>query len=199
MKRNLLKGALLSVPFLTAMAGCVAVRPAVDDIAAVGTQEVMVVGRIELTPVLSGADQILKGLGTGRYKNKVYVITGEKWVDRQGGMESGDEVIEATLGESFYVKGSNKPFYVLTGVIYTVVSSDGAMQYVNLPGGIKVDVHSKDKAVYIGTLRYTRNEYFDITHAEITDDYERDNAAFKKKFGVRYNLRKALAVPMKAN
>lgn len=200
MKRDLLRGwnwvpaALLSM----AMAGCVAFRAPVDDIAAVGGKEVMVVGRIELTPPLSDADQILSGLGSGRYKNKAYVITGEEWRVKKDGIEPGDEIIEATLGEPFYVKGNNQPFYILTGVIYTEVTSKG-MAFVNLPGGIKIDLHSKDKAVYIGTIRYTRNEYFDITHAEISDDYDRANAAFRKKFGAQYNLRKALAVPMRGN
>lgn len=188
-----LSGALL----LMAMAGCTAPRPAVDDVSTVGSQEVIVVGRIELTPSLTDEDQILKGIGTGKFKNKVFVITNEEWQDKQGGIELGDDFFEATLGEPFYVKGSNKPFYFLTGVIYTDVSSKGAMQNVNLPGGVKIELRSNDKAVYIGTIRYTRNEYFDITRAEINDDYDRANAAFKKKFGVKYNLRKALAAPIK--
>jgi hypothetical protein len=179
-----------------AMAGC-ASRVAVDDLSAVATQEVIVVGRIELTPPLTDEDQILHGIGTGKFKNKVFVITSEEWYDKQGGIEPGDDAFEATLGEPFYIKGPNKPFYFLTSVIYTEVSSKGAMRNVNLPGGVKIDLRNKDKAVYIGTIRYTRNEYFDITRAEINDDYDRANAAFKKKFGAKYNLRKALAVPMR--
>jgi hypothetical protein len=188
-----LSGALL----LMAMAGCTAPRPAVDDVSTVGSHEVIVVGRIELTPSLTDEDQILKGIGTGKFKNKVFVITNEEWQDKQGGIELGDDFFEATLGEPFYIKGSNKPFYFLTGVIYTEVSSKGAMQNVNLPGGVKIELRSNDKAVYVGTIRYTRNEYFDITRAEINDDYDRANAAFKKKFGVKYNLRKVLAAPIK--
>lgn len=36
-----------------------------------------------------------------------------------------------------------------------------------------------------------------FVRAEIVDDYERANAPFKKKFGAKYNLRKALAVPVR--
>ncbi len=199
MKRDRLRGWrwLSGVLLLTAMAGCTAPRPAVDDVSTVGSQEVIVVGRIELTPPLTDGDQILKGIGTGKFKNKVFVITNEEWQDKQGGIELGDDFFEATLGEPFYIKGPNKPFYFLSSVIYTEVSSNGAMRNVNLPGGVKIELRSKDKAVYIGTIRYTRNEYFDITRAEINDDYDRANAAFKKKFGVKYSLRKALAVPMR--
>ncbi len=198
MKRDLLRGWrwLPGVLLLIAMGGC-ASRVAVDDLSAVAAQEVIVVGRIELTPALTDEDQILQGLGTGKFKNKVYVITDEEWRDKQGGIAAGDDAFEAMLGEPFYIKGPNKPFYFLTSVIYTEVSSNGSMRNVNLPGGVKIELRNNDKAVYIGTIRYARNEYFDITKSEISDDYDRANAAFKKKFGVKYNLRKALAVPIR--
>ncbi len=197
MRRVALGGWLSGALLLMAMAGCTAPRPAVDDVSSVGSHEVIVVGRIELTPPLTDEDQILKGIGSGKFKNKVFVITNEEWQDKQGGIELGDDFFEATLGEPFYIKGSNKPFYFLTGVVYTEVSSDGGRANVNLPGGVKIELRSNDKAVYVGTIRYTRNEYFDITRAEINDDYDRANAAFKKKFGVKYNLRKVLAAPIK--
>lgn len=187
----------LSGLLLIAMVGCTAPRPAVDDVSTVGAQEVIVVGRIVLTPALTDGDQLLNGIGTGRYKNKVFVITGEEWQDKQGGVGPGDDFFEATLGENFFIKGSNKPFYLLTGAIYTEMSSNGTRQNANLPGGAKIELRSNDKAVYIGTVRYTRNEYFDITRSEIIDEYDQANAAFKKKFGVKYNLRKALLVPIK--
>ncbi len=200
MKRESLAGwnRFAGVLLLMAMSGCTATRPAVDDVSMVGAQEVIVVGRIELTPSLTDADQILKGMGSGRYKNKVFVITDEEWQVRQEPLGPGDDFFEATLGQNFYIKGSNKPFYFLTGVIYTEVWSNGSMRNVNLPGGVKIELRSNDKAVYVGTIRYTRNEYFDITRAEVDDDYDSANAAFKKKFGVKYNLRKALAAPIKA-
>jgi len=61
------------------------------------------------------------------------------------------------------------------------------------PAGFKVDVRPADRAVYIGTLRYRRNEFFQFTKRDVVDDYERANAEFRKKFGSRYALRKSLA------
>jgi len=49
-----------------------------------------------------------------------------------------------------------------------------------------------DKAVYIGTVRYTRDEFFEIKKVAIVDDYERANSEFRKKFGTKIALRKAL-------
>ncbi len=180
---------------LAAMGGCVHTRPAVDDVSQVGSREVIVVGRIELNPPMADNDQNLHGIGSGRYKNRVYVITDEKWREKTDDeISPGDELFEAQLGETFYIKGSNKPFYFLTEYIFTEVYGNGSRAHVYLPGGVKIDVRNNDRAVYIGNIRFTRNEYFDITKAEIIDDYDRANAAFKKKFGVKYNLRKALAV-----
>lgn len=182
---------------LIIVAGCAHRRPDVRDISQVGSKNVMVVGRIELTPPLDKKDQILHGIGTGGARNKAYVITSEKWKIKEGALGRGDVYFEATLGKPFYIKENDKPFYFLTEQIFTVLS-DGAREYVNLPGGVKINIHHGDKAVYIGTLRFTRNEYFDITKAQIIDDYKHANAAFKKKFGVKYNMRKALAIPIQS-
>lgn len=181
---------------LLSLTGCVSSRPAVESLADVSAGEVIVVGRVELSPPLEGIEQNLDSMGSGRMKNKLYVVTDEKLRVKEGPIGSGDEYFEATLGDFFYIKGNNKPFYMLEGVIYTSVTN-GGIDYVYLPGGLKVDIQPGDKAVYIGKLRYVRNEYFDITKAEVLDDYDRANAAFKKKFGAKYNLRKALVVPVR--
>ncbi len=51
--------------------------------------------------------------------------------------------------------------------------------------------------IYIGTIQYHRNEFFEVTKSAIVDDYERANAEFKKKFGTKHPLRKALLTPVK--
>ena len=71
------------------------------------------------------------------------------------------------------------------------------MKKVFFPGGLKVSVKPGDKAVYIGTVQYHRNEFFDITKVAIVDDYERANTEFKKKFGKKHTLRKALLTSVK--
>jgi hypothetical protein len=50
--------------------------------------------------------------------------------------------------------------------------------------------------VYIGTLRYHRDEFFEISRVVVVDEYAQANAEFVKKFGTRYPLRKVL---LKAN
>lgn len=62
-----------------------------------------------------------------------------------------------------------------------------------LPGHLRVDLRPGDSAVYIGTIQYFRDEFFEITRLVIKDDYERARAGFTKKFGNRVALRRALA------
>jgi molybdopterin synthase catalytic subunit len=62
---------------------------------------------------------------------------------------------------------------------------------------LKVSIKPGDKAVYVGTVQYHRNEFFEVTKVTIVDDYDHANAEFKKKFGARYPLHKALLTSAK--
>jgi hypothetical protein len=104
--------------------------------------------------------------------------------------------IEAILGKNFFVRSDNKPFYILGGMMYLDLGGR-EMNRAYFPGGLKVSLKPGDKAVYVGTVQYHRNEFFEITKATIVDDYDRANAEFKKKFGAKYPLRKALLTTVK--
>jgi hypothetical protein len=70
------------------------------------------------------------------------------------------------------------------------------MSRARFPGGLKVALKPGDRAVYIGTLRYHRDEFFEITKVSIVDEYGAAQAEFRKKFG-GVPLRKALMTPVK--
>jgi hypothetical protein len=71
------------------------------------------------------------------------------------------------------------------------------MNKAYFPGGLKISLKPGDKAVYVGTVQYHRNEFFVVTKVAIVDDYDRANAEFKKKFGTKFPLRKALLTTVK--
>jgi hypothetical protein len=71
------------------------------------------------------------------------------------------------------------------------------MNRAYFPGGLKVALKPGDRAVYVGTVQYHRNEFFEVTKTVIIDDYARANAEFKQKFGAKYPLRKALLATVK--
>jgi hypothetical protein len=189
-------GALLLLGTLGACVG--PAREPVSSLSGLNGGETVVVGRIELVPPLRKNEQKLKGLGTGNFENKIILIADEqnRALTDEPGMSDYAGRIEAILGKNFFVRSDSKPFYILGGMLYLDLGGK-EMNRAYFPGGLKVSIKPGDKAVYVGTVQYHRNEFFEITKAAIVDDYDRANAEFKKKFGAKYPLRKALLTTVK--
>ncbi len=68
---------------------------------------------------------------------------------------------------------------------------------MQLPGGLQYALKPDDRAVYIGTLRYYRDDYNTITKVEIVNDYARAKRAFYAKFGTSFKLRAVMPTRMK--
>jgi hypothetical protein len=187
---------IISLAALAACAG--AARERVDSFTALGSSDTLVVGRIELVPPLRKDEQRIRGLGSGGYENKIFLIADERFRVLKGEPALADFSgrIEAILGKDFYVRSESKPFFILGGVLFLDIGGR-EMNKAYFPGGLKVSLRPGDKAVYVGTVRYHRNEFFEISKVAIHDDYERANAEFRKQFGTRYPLRKALLTPAK--
>ena len=188
-----------SLLLLGTLSACVgAAREPVDSLSGLGGNETVVVGRIELVPPLRKDEQKLKGLGTGNFENKIILIADEQNRTLTKEPEIADYAgrIEAILGKKFFVRSNSKPFFILGGIMYLDLGGR-EMNRAYFPGGLKASLKPGDKAVYVGTVQYHRNEFFEVTKAAIVDDYERANAEFKKKFGAKYPLRKALLTPVK--
>lgn len=201
----MIAGRLLHIRFaaalllLGALGACVGpARDPVDSLSGLNGGETVVVGRIELVPPLRKNEQKLKGLGTGNFENKIILIADEQYrtLTDEPGMADYAGRIEAKFGQTFFVRSDSKPFYILGGMMYLDLGGQ-EMNRAYFPGGLKVSIKPGDKAVYVGTVQYHRNEFFEVTKAAIVDDYDRANAEFKKKFGAKYPLRKALLTTVK--
>ncbi len=188
-----------SLLLLGALSACVgAAREPVDSLSGLNSDETVVVGRIEIVPPLRKDEQKLKGLGTGNFENKVFLLADEHYrvLTEEPGVADYAGRIEAILGKNFFVRSHSKPFYILGGMMYLDLGGR-EMNRAYFPGGLKVSLKPGDKAVYVGTVQYHRNEFFEITKAAIVDDYDHANAEFKKKFGAKTPLRKALLTAVK--
>ena len=181
---------------LLVLTGCMgSAKTAIDSFDDVGDNEVLIVGRVELAPPLEKGEQKLENMiGAGMVRDKLLLLTDERWRRLADEPGRGDHHgrIEAVFDRTFFVLSKNKPFYILIGELWL----DGADK-VYFPAGLKINIRPADKAVYIGTLRYQRDEFFHFPRYGVIDDYEQAKAEFRKKFGNRYPLVKALAVPVK--
>lgn len=190
--------AAASLLLITALSGCVgAAREPIDSMGGLASDETIVVGRVELVPPLRKDEQKIKHV-IGDVENKIFLISDDHYrvLKEEPGMSDFAGRIEAKIGKTFFVRSSNKPFFILSGMLFLDIG-DRETNRAYFPGGLKVALKPGDKAVYIGTIQYHRNEFFEITKSAIVDDYERANAEFKKKFGVKYSLRKALLTSVK--
>jgi hypothetical protein len=176
----------LVVLTLGLLSGCPSVRDEVKHAGNIGENEVIIVGKLEMVPALTTAEQHSS-------VPEIHLIVDDKLRIFEGRPTASDEFMIVNWGELFFRKNLNKTLYILIGRFFT---SGSGVDEIFLPGIQKITIQSNDKAVYIGTIRYTRNEYFDITKTEIIDDFNKANTEFRKKFGSSIQLRKSLAIQM---
>lgn len=189
---------LAGLVLAAALAGCAGpARERVDSFSEVGSGETVVVGRIELVPPLGKGEQKIQVINSGSFENIVFLMADENYRVLKGDPTNSDfgGRIEATLERTFFVRSSDRPFYILGGLLWLEFGRGSSKAY--FPGGLKVSLQPGDKAVYIGTVRYYRNEFWDFTKISIVDDYSRANTEFRKQFGTKIPLRKALVTPVK--
>ena len=193
-----MRRAALVLLALAAGACAPAPRAPADGGQPAGTDETIVVGRVELVPPLRKGEQRLRGLGTGQYENRIFLLTDERarTLPPEPALADYAGRIEATLGSHFFVRSRNAPFYILGGVLFLEAGGSG-MSRARFPGGLQVALRPGDKAVYIGTLRYERDEFFAVRKVTVVDEYAAAGAEFRNKFGGGATLRKALMTPVK--
>jgi hypothetical protein len=188
--RRFMAAALLGA----ALAGCApAPRAPLTSLEALSRDEIVLVGRVELVPPLRKGEQKIRGPVVGDFENRLYLMIDEKRRALAEEPRIADYAgrIEAPIGSTFFVRSKAAPFYVNGGILFLEVGGSG-MQRVYFPGGLHVAVKPGDKAVYIGTLRYYRDEFFEITRVSVVDEHREVSAEFGAKFGSREALRKAL-------
>lgn len=208
-QRQSWRGRALALGVAVLLAGCVPtsrIKP-VESLAEVQPGQMLVVGRIELDPPLKpGEQQIGKTYAEFDRATVVIVDSEPRVVDPMGSRPSIDDMKQrliAPFGQNFFVSHVAQPFYILKSwvVLYAKVevsakNSAADDWFAPLHGMFRVDARPGDKAVYIGTIRYHRDEFFSTTKVVVRDDYASANAEFQRRFGRGVSLRKALAVPV---
>jgi hypothetical protein len=189
------------------LAGCLSPLEAVKNIGDVSPSELVVVGRVEFVPRLTDEDQEVDFIGDeDSIKKKVFLGVDRKFVlfDKET-LEKGnvnitdvETLVHAAFEETFYVKKDREALHIPYVMFYSKLTGR-AQHRTFLPAQLRVDFQPGDRAIYIGTIRYHRNEYFDITKFEIADDFAKEEAAFRKKFGGKVRLVKRLAIPLDKN
>ena len=204
-RRRSINGLLLAGAML--LAGCVptsGIKP-VDKLAEVPSRHTVLVGRVELHPALKPGEQKL-GDSYKEFADEALLIVDDE-LRPVPEFKLGDlsERINAPFDRLFFVELPAEPVYILKGWVVM----DAKVEVIGpndvppdpaapLEGAFKLDLKPGDRAVYIGTLQYYRDEFFSTAKVVVKDDYAAANQEFQRKFGKDVVLRKALAVPVPA-
>lgn len=88
----------------------------------------------------------------------------------------------------------SKPLYLIESVVYLKVGK--VNESALFPGGLRVDIEPGDRAVYVGTVRYYRNEFMETQRVEVVDAYADEAKEFARRFGGDVRLQKRLFHPV---
>lgn len=199
MRRLLAAAAILA-------AGCVSVSEDPASPGDVAADAVVLVGKIEVRPPVKAEEQKYQAgwdvFNTKRhFIGRAILFTADtpQYRERTG------NALNPPLEETYFLKLPRSHRYIVKGYVSMELVSRGAsarsgfnQTELSFPVPIEVDVRPGDKAIYVGTLRLHRDEFHEVTKAELRDDYQEAMAEFRNRFAGEPLPRKALlwrAVP----
>jgi hypothetical protein len=190
MKKSLL---LLFCLALQACALPQALPPATDLKA--GASEVVVIGKIELVPPINPEleqRRYWNVLGEERMLTHLLMATGAESRPIETGEFDGSDFqnsLEVEWGKPFMVKAPRQRTFLNGGVTYLDVRYHERLWF---PGGYYFDVPNGATAIYIGTLRYHRNDFNTVTKVEVIDERQDVAVALKTTGGPSLQVRPSL-------
>ncbi|NMB66201.1 MAG: hypothetical protein GYA16_15150 [Spirochaetes bacterium] len=171
----------------------------VSSVSSLRENDVLLVGKVIIDPPLQSHEyrNIITIQGSTGYIYLYYSNQLKPIKDLEIGFKQVANSIKTENGKSFFVKFNNQPLYFYYGFIMMDFNTDtGEGVYAYLPAGWVVYPQSKDKAIYIGTIKYTRDEFFRITKVEIIDEFDSVSKEFYEKYGNTIKLKKSLLKAM---
>lgn len=150
-----------------------------------GPAEVVVIGKIELVPPINAEFEqrtYWNAVGEDWLLTNLFMATGPEYRPVNTSEPDGSDFensLEVKWGLPFLVKAPRQRTFLNGGMTYLDMVEREQLWF---PGGYYFDVPSGAVAVYIGTLRYHRNDFNTITKVEVINE-PRDIAAALKVIG----------------
>jgi len=164
----------LALLFCLALQACTLPRslPAATDLKP-GESDVVVIGKIELVPPLNPKLEQKTHwnvVGDKRMLSHVLMATGGEYKPVKTSKLDGADFqnsLEVEWGVPFMVKAPRQRTYLNGALAHLDVLAQERLWF---PGGYYFDVPKGATAVYIGTLRYFRDDFNSITRVEVIDE-----------------------------
>jgi hypothetical protein len=184
-----------------ALAGCVSVSETnVASLTELGSDSVMVVGKIEIVPPIKPEEQSFKALDPFNTKRHFMGRAVMFMADKPEYRDYTGDALNPPLQQTYFLKVPRAKRYMVKGsvtmafALRTVSRRQAVTDQTELlfPAPLELDIRPGDAAIYVGTLRLHRDEFHEVTRAEVRDDYARAAAEYRAKFPGAPLPRKAL-------
>ncbi len=209
----------LAASLVVVLDGCAIgpeVRKEIQNVNDVSKNEVIIVGRIELVPPLE-KDELRIEVGGPDVMGWEEMIRDHAFLEFNAVPERKDEYdkiwANPKLRETYVLSISKDTPYLVGGRVYLqrwfrstgrVVGVGGHVEpeiemverKVVFPIRYRLDVKPDDRAIYIGTLRFHRDEFGSVTKVELLDEYDQALQGYRARFGNGPHLRKAIPTPL---
>ncbi len=97
--------------------------------------------------------------------------------------------LNATWDKTYFKVTDARKTYLNAGMFYVDAIS---LSQAWLPGGMSFTSPANAKAIYIGTVRYTCDDFLSVTKIQVIDEYKEAKAEFEKELGKSVRLHKVL-------
>lgn len=161
-------------------------------------QDVIIVGKFELDPQMDvehEQDTRWNVIGDGAILNHVVMATASAPSDEHPEsfpLSAWKNHINAEWGETFVLAAPRERVYLNGGMMQLDITTGSRVYF---PGGVYFEAPTGATAIYIGTLKYTRGDFFAIKTMQVLDEYAEASKVLKEKFGESARLSKALMRP----
>ena len=182
------------IPLLLLLTACATpgIKP-VTNANNLGSDDIMIVGKIRLEPKFDPSEQDIPLMMFNRdmVKGKAFMAFDNelKPMDDYATFSGVSKLASVAFNKTFMLGAKRTDPLIFAGAFF-MISGNQANDFYYLPGGLKFKYNKKDKAIYVGTLVFHRNEFDEITKVKIIDEYKEANKLFKKNNGKKSVLRK---------
>jgi hypothetical protein len=102
-----------------------------------------------------------------------------------------DTKIMSFEGETFFVFVKKAKLFGTAAAYF--MERNGRSEFIMAPASFSLDIRKGDEAIYIGTIKYKRDMYYQWEKIEVLDEYAGAYAEFRKLFDASVRIRKAPA------
>ena len=154
--------------------------------------EILIVGRIKLSPPLQPEEQMFQSGELEGMQDKAIMVRSiiKEPLPAENDLATAD-TFKVSLDQDFLLTLPHSAVSLLGGYVY-ISGERGLVSSIQLPGSWQLGIREDDHAIYIGTIHYVRSEYDTILDYIIEDNYPQAYEAYQHRLQEGIILRKQL-------